>query len=108
MAVAVTQVTHTKQDQAATAVQAEHVATQANHGQTVVDTVIAAVVYLAVAVAAVAHHMAAAGADLALYALFGVQVHAHGLAVTHITYNRIEEKNNDYRRKVPTLFLHTC
>lgn len=91
MAVAGTQVTHTKQDQAATAAQAEHVATQANHGQTVVDTVIAVAAYSAVAAAVAVHHMEAAGADLALYALFGVQVHAHGLAVTHITYNRIEE-----------------
>ena len=88
----VTQVIHTKQVQAVKAVQAVTVVIQANHGQTVVDTVIAVAAFMVAVAAAAARHMAEAGADLALYALFGVQVHVHGLAVTHITYNRIEEK----------------
>ena len=64
--VAVTQVTHTKLDQAAMAAQAEHVVIQANHGQTDVDTVIAVVEHSAAVAAVAERHMAAAGADQVL------------------------------------------
>ena len=84
----VTQVTHTKQDQADKAAQAAHAVTQANHGQTGEATAITAVVNLAAVAAVAAHVMAEAGAVLALYESYGVQTDA-GLAITHITYNRM-------------------
>lgn len=64
--VVVTQVIHTKLDQAAMAAQAEHVVIQANHGQTDVDTVIAVVEHSAAVAAVAERHMAAAGADQVL------------------------------------------
>lgn len=64
--VVVTQVIHTKLDQAAMAAQAEHVVIQANHGQTDVDTVIAVVEHSAAVAAVAERHMAAAGVDQVL------------------------------------------
>ena len=86
-ATVLTQVTHTKQAPEAKAAQAVPVASQANHGQTEIKTVIVAVVATAAEVAAAVLVMQAAGADLAQYAFCGATADA-GLAVTHTTYNR--------------------
>ena len=60
-----TVVTRIKLDQAAEMVQAAHVASQANHGQTEIKTVIVAAVASAAVVAEAAPVMQAAGVDLA-------------------------------------------
>ena len=83
------------QDKAA---QADLVVIQANHIQTDVEMVTTAVAGSAVAQAAAAHRVAAAGVDLALLELFGVKVEA-GLVLTHITYKRIEELYNEFTKR---------
>jgi hypothetical protein len=60
-----TQVTHTKQAAVDKVAQAAHAASQANHGQTEIKTVIVAAVATAAVVAAAALVTQAAGADLA-------------------------------------------
>tara|TARA_B110000977_G_scaffold188217_1_gene256208 strand:+ start:59 stop:463 length:405 start_codon:yes stop_codon:yes gene_type:complete len=64
-ATVLTQVTHTKQAVEAKAAQAVPVASQANHGQTEIKTVIVAAVASAAVVAEAAPVMQAAGVDLA-------------------------------------------
>ena len=64
-ATVLTQVTHTKQAPADKVAQAAHAASQANHGQTEIKTVIVAAVATAAVVAAAALVTQAAGADLA-------------------------------------------
>jgi hypothetical protein len=60
-----TQVTHTKQAAVDKVAQAAHAASQANHGQTEIKTVIVAAVASAAVVAEAAPVMQAAGVDLA-------------------------------------------
>jgi hypothetical protein len=64
-ATVLTQVTHTKQAPVDKVAQAAHAASQANHGQTEIKTVMHAVVATAAVVAEAAPVMQAAGVDLA-------------------------------------------
>jgi hypothetical protein len=64
-ATVLTQVTHTKQAAADKVAQAAHAASQANHGQTEIKTVIVAAVATVAVVAEAAPVMQAAGVDLA-------------------------------------------
>ena len=86
MELVATVVTRIKLDQAAEMVQAAHVASQANHGQTAKVTVMHAAAASAAVAAEAAHHTAAAGEDQAQLELCGVQ-EEHILAQTLATNN---------------------